>query len=109
MTFVQLDEAETETFMEACEAGRLEEVETTLKKPQDPDATNMARGETPLMLAAHNGHLEVATLLEARRWGGQAAWTDGPTARAAWFVAMNRSLPLLTRESFSAKRREVTR
>ena len=59
------DEADTVALVEASKEGRLEEVETRLKKPQDPNAAN-EEGRTALHFAAENNYLEcVRLLLEA--------------------------------------------
>ena len=56
------DEAEDERFREACRDGRLEEVETRLKKLQDPNVAT-TEGRSALLLAAERFHLEVVRLL----------------------------------------------
>ena len=59
------DKGDTQALLEASKEGRLEEVETRLKKLQDPNAANM-KGRTALTFAAKHGHLEcVRLLLEA--------------------------------------------
>ena len=81
MTFLPFDEAETESFLEACGAGRLEEVEARLKKLQDPNATDTAVWWTALHTAAENGHLQVVRLLlEGGASCDQARTSDGTTA-----------------------------
>ena len=57
------DKADTEALLRASREGRLEEVETRLKKPQDPNATTITIGLTSLHFAAGNGHLECVRLL----------------------------------------------
>ena len=56
------DKADTEALVEASKEGRLEEVETRLKKPQDPNAVN-TDGCTALQWACLGGHTEVVCLL----------------------------------------------
>ena len=56
------DEADTVALVEASKEGRLEEVETRLKKPQDPNAAN-EEGRTALQWACFGGHTEVVRLL----------------------------------------------
>ena len=56
------DEAEDERFREACRDGRLDEVETRLKKLQDPNVAT-TEGRSALLLAAEQRHLEVVRLL----------------------------------------------
>ena len=65
LSLCPFDRADAEALVEASKEGRLEEVETRLKKPQDPSASN-AIGQTALHFAAESGHLEcVRLLLEA--------------------------------------------
>ena len=80
LTFLPFDESETKTFIEACGAGRLGEVETRLQKLQDPNAPDAAVWWTALHSAAENGHLEVVRLLlEAGAFCDQATTDDGTT------------------------------
>ena len=79
MNLCPFDEADTEALVEASKEGRLEEVETRLKKPQDPNAVNK-EGRTALRLACLGGHTEVVRLLlEAG-----AACDQAPLHVAAW-------------------------
>ena len=84
MRFLSFDAAETETFIKACKEGRMEEVETTLKKPQDPNAPNMADGRNALHCSVMNGYSGysgvVRLLLEAGASCDQAMTDDGATA-----------------------------
>ena len=75
MNLCPLDKADTKALVEAARQGRLEEVETRLKKPQDPNVTN-TQGWTALHFAAEHGHLEcVRLLLEA---GASVNQANGP-------------------------------
>ena len=75
MNLCPLDKADTKALVEAARQGRLEEVETRLKKPQDPNVTN-TQGWTALHFAAEHGHLEcVRLLLEA---GASVNPANGP-------------------------------
>ena len=78
------DRADAEALVEASKEGRLEEVETRLKKPQDPNAAN-TDGLTCLHFAAWYGHLDcVSSLLEAGASLNQAQCGQAPLHVAAW-------------------------
>ena len=73
------DKADTEALVEASKEGRLEEVETRLKKPQDPNAVNK-EGRTALHFAAENNYLECARLLLEAGASCDLATNSGRTA-----------------------------
>ena len=59
---IPFDGGDTQALLKASKEGRLAEVETRLKKLQDPNVADMS-GKTALYLAAWNGHLDCARLL----------------------------------------------
>ena len=66
LSFWPPDAEEDRKFLRACDGGRLEEVESRLKRPQDPNIT-YEDGHGCLHGASANGHVEVVqVLLEAR-------------------------------------------
>ena len=80
MPFLPFDEAETDAFIEACEDGRLGEVEAKLQQLQDPNDPEAAVWWTALHAAAGNGHLEVVRLLlEAGAFCDEATKDEGAT------------------------------
>src|SRR2546423_3924939 len=60
--------------------GRYQEVGACLAEGADPNARHVRRGETPLMLAAHEGHVEVIWLLLKAGADANLTSTKGETA-----------------------------
>ena len=84
LSLCPFDRADAEALAEASKEGRLEEVETRLKKPQDPNAVNK-EGRGALYCASENGHTEVVRLLvDAGADCDQAHRCHAPLHIAAW-------------------------
>ncbi|CAK9064532.1 unnamed protein product [Durusdinium trenchii] len=62
LAFLPADEERDDEFIDACQEGRLEEVERRLHQPQDPNTAN-TDGYTGLHGAAAAGHVDVVGIL----------------------------------------------
>ncbi|CAK9038315.1 unnamed protein product [Durusdinium trenchii] len=80
LTFLPPHQKRDEEFLVACKEGRLQEVETRLHQPQDPNCAD-AQGFTALHFAAANGMSDVVRiLLEAGASCDRATSYEGITA-----------------------------
>jgi len=89
---VPVDPSLVESLIEACKAGRLEEVKTLLNQGADPDA-KYKEGWTVLMAAADQGYLEVVKILLEK--GADPNAKDGRTVLS--LTARNNPIKVLKR------------
>ncbi|CAE7364411.1 Ehmt1, partial [Symbiodinium sp. CCMP2456] len=80
LEFSEAGDVQRSGLGEAAEHAMLDEVESLLQLPMDPDAVTGEPNHTPLMVASGNGHVDVVRLLLEAGAEMEALAADGSTA-----------------------------